>query len=281
MNKKSNYHYKVAYLGIAGSFSFVAAKKYFNKDMKLISCTNINDVFKKVAVNNCDFGIVPLENSTTGSIGETYDLFLSHKLSIIGEIILKIHHHILTKQKMAHLKEIKYCYVQPQTFSQCKNFFTLNPWIKPVFCDDNATAAKLLSKDNNLKSIAISTKMAAKLYKLFILKNKIEDNKTNFTRFAVIAQKSESVGNKVSIVFSVKHEPGSLFKALTPYKKYGLNLTKIESRPVFGKPWEYIFILDLETGNNIFLNKALKGMEKETDFIRILGKYEKGEIYEA
>lgn len=272
---------KIAYLGIPGSFAFSAAKKFFGKGIKLISSQSISEVFEKVKRRNCSFGVVPLENSTTGSIIQTYDNLISSKLSIVSEVILKIHHHLLTGPGAA-IKKIKLCYSHPQAISQCDSFFKIHPWIKPVFVSNTASAAKLVSENKKSTEAAIAGSDAGKIYKLAMQAKNIEDNKRNFTRFVIISRNKKKIGDKISLVFSIKHIPGSLFKVLKPYAKYGLNLTKIESRPVFGKPWEYIFFLDFEIGEKEKeVKKVIKEMKKVTQWISLLGKYKKGKIYET
>lgn len=284
MNRNINYK-QIAYLGIPGSYSFIASNRYFGKGIIMIGQNSFDSVLKIVR-NNTDFaGIVPLENSTSGSIAEVFDLLLKYNLSIVGEIFLKIHHHILSKKNVKNgnnFKQISLCYSHPQAIMQCKSFFQKNPQIKSVLTSDTATAAKTLSLSASSNEIAIGSNEAANIYGLKILKKNIEDNKKNYTRFVVVAENKNRQGNKISLVFSVKHVPGSLFKALSPYAKYGLNLTKIESRPVFGKPWEYIFFLDFEIGkNDKKVNLIVSEMKKYAQFIKILGRYEKGRTYET
>lgn len=282
--------YKVAYLGIPGSYTFTAAKKFFGEKMELISSTSLTELFGKVKREICSFGVIPLENSTTGSIVQTYDCLISSKLSIVGEVILKIHHNFLVNPSTSlrgdkaekSLKLIKLCYSHPEAISQCKSFLSKYPWIKPVFTSDTASAAKLIAERGKRKEAAIAGKDTAKIYGLLLVAANIEKNKSNFTRFAIIARSTNKVGNKISLIFSVKHTPGSLFTALSPYAEYGFNLTKIESRPVFGRPWEYIFFLDFEVeGREGEIKKVIAKMRKVAQFVTLLGRYKKGEIYET
>lgn len=273
---------KIAYLGIAGSYSYIGAIKFFKGKNTMTSCHNIRQIFDKVENNVCDFGIVPLENSTTGGITASYDELSNNKLSIIGEIIMHIHHNLLVKESTINLTDIHLCLSHEQAINQCNEFFINNRKINNEFVSDTATAAETVSKSKRMDIAAIASLECSKLYNLKILKRKIEDNPTNFTRFVIIGKNSTNLGNKASLIFSVAHIPGSLLETLKPYAKYGLNLTKIESRPVFGKPWEYLFLLDLEFGDKKnSLIEAIDEMKENVNFIKLLGIYNKGKIYES
>lgn len=273
---------RAAFFGIAGSFSHIASQKYFGGKAHLIPGNSIKNVFLQIAKNQADFGVVPVENSTTGSILETYDQLMENNMHIIGEIRLKIHHNLLVAARTVKLADIKKCYSHPQAIAQSETFFSQHPGIKPVFTQDTASAASFLSENKDRESAAIASTQTAKLYGLPILQKGIEDNRNNFTRFVVLGPKQNKSGNKASVVFSVKHVPGSLFKALKPYAQWSLNLTKIESRPILGKTWEYIFFVDFEIKNNLSdFTKMLSEMKEETDFLTLLGLYDKGEIYET
>lgn len=273
---------KVAYLGIPGSYSFAAANFYFTKKAMFVKNDSIKEAITRVSSSACTFGVVPLENTTTGSIAETFDNLLESNLSIVGEIILHIHHNLLTDKKIKNAKEIKRLFSHPQAIAQCQNFIKKNKNIKIEFTSDTATAASYAAGKRDKSSAAIAAKLAADLYDLKILEKNIEDNPHNYTRFAVIAKKESFKGNKISLIFSVEHKPGSLFQTLAPYARLGLNLTKIESRPVFGKPWEYIFFIDFDIDNKEKgLTQVLHEMKEHVNFLKVLGRYEKGKIYET
>lgn len=269
---------KIAFLGLSGSFSFIAAQKYFGCKVQFLGSSSAAEIIEKVENGLCNFGILPIENTLTGSVYETYDLLNHSKLSIAGEIILHIHHQLLGKRD----GRIKLCYSHPQALAQCRLFFNNNPDIQSVLTQDTSSAAKMVSRINRKNISAIAGRMAAKIYGLKVLKSDIEDNPHNYTRFVILAKIPSDKGNKISLLFSVAHKPGSLFLALYPYSRLGLNLTKIESRPVFGTPWEYVFFLDFEFNRN---QKNLKmlftQMRKNVNFLKILGKYNKGKTYET
>jgi len=193
MNNQDDYHYKVACLGLPGSNSYVAAKKYFkkNKNMKLISCQSIAEIFKNVTDRICRFGMVPVENSTTGRISPVFDLFLKNTVSIMGEITLPIHHHLLGNSNV-DIGNIRLCYSHPQVIAQCNLFFHKHPWIKTVFATDTASAAKQVAGSRKKELAAIAGQSAAKKYGLTVIKKNIEDKEGNSTRFAVISKEGAS-----------------------------------------------------------------------------------------
>jgi len=312
---------KIAYLGIPGSYSYIAANKYFGKEIKMKSCNNIKDVFNQVESCETNFGIVPLENSSTGSLLETYDHLVNSRLSITGEIILKIHLHLLVCRGTKTIKKVKLhgltpmasslagfsngakpctechsspllrtghsgtwinIYSHPQAFMQCKDFLFDKHLSSHFYSTDTASAAMLVARHQRRNEAAIASKTAAEIYGLIPLYRNIEDIRSNFTRFVILKRKNIQTGSKISLAFSISHAPGSLYKALEPYALNNLNLSKIESRPIFGKPWEYIFFLDFEIDNPEFnLESFLSNIKEHTNFMKFLGRYDKGEMYES
>lgn len=272
---------KVVYLGIPGSYSFLAACKFFSKaKVNMIGKKNFKEIANMILNNQAFAGVLPLENSTSGRIYEVYDLLLSSNLKIIGEVIMRIKHSLLVKRfvdndKKMTIKNLKRCYSHPEAIKQCQNFFDKHKNIKPVFTSDTASAAKKLLEEEKTNVCAIAGNTAACNYNLRVLLEDLADNKSNYTRFICITKKMLEKGNKVSLVFSVEHKPGSLFRTLEPYARFGLNLTKIESRPIFDRPWEYIFFVDLEiNGKEKEWDKVLSQMKKTTNFIKVLGRYD-------
>lgn len=271
----------VVYLGIPGSYSYMVTNKFFAKTkVNMIGKKNFKEIADTVLNNQAFAGVLPLENSTSGSIYEVYDLLLSSNLTIIGEVIMRIKHSLfvkklLNKNKEKTINHLKQCFSHPEAIKQCQLFFDKHKWIKPILTSDTASAAQIVAKESSLEVCALASKEAGKINRLKILISNLTDNKTNFTRFIVIGKKMLENGNKVSLVFSVEHKPGSLFRTLEPYAKLGLNLTKIESRPIFGRPWEYLFFVDFEiNGKEKELDKVLFQMKKTTSFIKILGRYD-------
>lgn len=248
---------------------------------KLSGLTAISEIFEKVGHSENDLGIVPLENSLSGSINLTYDLLTKAKAAIIGERILKINHCLIAKET-GHsnntLRQFKFCLSHPEVFNQCRKFMQANPHISPVLQTDSATACqKLLLSDNT--HCAIANSKAAEIYGLKVIKKHLEDVPLNYTRFVIIGKKLRNSGNKISLTFMLSHRPGSLVKALNPIADASFNLTKIESRPIRGNPWEYQFFAEVEIGRNFKeFEYAFKKMQKHCKKIKILGRYQKGEI---
>lgn len=271
---------KLFYLGIPGSNSFLAANIY-DKKACFSGCKSISDIFTGVSRNKNSLGIVPIENSTTGSISDTFDTLVNKDLLICGEIVLRIHHQLLMKSNDVKIEMIKHCYSHPQAIGQCQKLVKRMKKVTVVYSSDTASSAKLLSEKGGRYDAVIANRSCAQLYNLKIIKEEIEDNRENFTRFFVIGHKSVRKGNKVSFVFSVAHQPGSLVATLLPFAKWKLNLTKIESRPIPSKPWEYLFFVDMEINRKDIFIRAVNEIRKSTNFIKILGYYPKGKIYET
>mgnify|MGYP000341893312 CR=1 FL=1 len=271
-----NKHLKVAFQGEIGAYSEIAVYKHFTSDVQTIPCKSFSDVFKSVEAGNVDYGVVPVENSIEGSVNQVYDLFLEYDLKVCGEIILKIEHCLLANRN-ADLNSIKVVYSHPQALAQCSNFLErLGCEIIPTY--DTAGGAKIVKERGTNDVAAIASERAAEIYGMKILARDISNTPDNYTRFLVIStEDSPPTGNdKTSIIFSLKHVPGSLYKALEEFALREINLTKIESRPTKRRPWEYNFYLDFEGHrNDPKCMEALKGLEKRATFIKILGSYPK------
>ncbi|MCX7910567.1 MAG: prephenate dehydratase [Endomicrobia bacterium] len=267
----------ISYLGPEGTFTHLAAIKVFGNKNYYISKETINDVFYSVEKNETEFGVVPVENTTEGIVSHTLDMFLECDLYICGEVNMKISHCLVSKEKS--LAEIKYLYSHPQALAQCKNFInTKLHEVKIYEVSSTAEAAKIASNKKN--SAAISAEISARLYNLKILAKNIQDLENNYTRFIVIGKHKipNSGKDKTSIMFSLKDRVGVLHDALAPFKKYGINLTKIESRPSRQRPWEYVFFVDfLGHIEDKKVKKAIKELEKLCVYYKFLGSYPKAD----
>jgi prephenate dehydratase len=288
---------KVAYQGQPGAYSDLAAKKYFGPKVKTVGKNTFEQIFEAVKNKKADFAMVPIENSTAGSVHENYDLLAQYNVSIVGEMMLRISHNLLViplkgENKKKRLKIIKRVYSHPQALKQCRGFFKKNPHLKPIQAEDTAGSAKNLSESVNLDEAAIASVEAAKIYSLQILQKGIETNQHNYTRFLIISLKRKrkrsdlgKVGpswkksSKVSLIFSLAHKPGSLFQALKVFADRKINLTKIESRPIMDKPWDYLFYLDFEINKIKECQAAIKELKKYTHYFKTLGCYQKGRNY--
>lgn len=267
---------KVAYMGPQASFSNLAAIKRFGSQVEYVPCETINDVFLEVERDYADFGVVPIENSIEGAISYTMDMFVDSDLKICSQVTLDVSHNLLSKYRKDGIKRI---YSNPQVFGQCKVWLRENfPNVEKIEVSSTTRAAQIAAREKN--SACIASTLAAKIYKLNILARDIEDSPHNITRFFVIGKTSVKATNrsKTSILFSIKDKVGALHDMLASFKKYHINLTKIESRPSKKKAWDYYFYLDLEGHcDNPVIKKALLELEKKCKFLKILGSYPAGE----
>ncbi len=231
---------QVAFLGPQSTFTHMAAMEQFGLSAQLVPLKSIPAVFEEVERERAHYGVVPVENSTEGVVNHTLDMFIGSDMQIIAEIMLEISHNLLSKS--GNIDQISRVVSHPQALAQCRHWFEENlPDIPLVDVASTAAAAQLAAEDETVAAIA--SQAAVVQYGLQIVKAKIEDNPNNFTRFLVIGKKTpEKSGNdKTSIMFSIKDEPGILYRMLEPFSKRQINLVKIESRPVKQKAWEYIF----------------------------------------
>jgi len=265
----------VAYLGPEGTFTHQAALIKFGEKARYVPAKTIDEVFKEVEKKRADYGVVPIENSIEGVVTHTLDVFIESDLKITSEIILEIHHFLLSREKT--IRDIKKLYSHPQAIAQCRNWISQNlPDVEIYETESTTSAVKRIL--NEKKSAAIASEVAASMYNLNIIAERIEDFRENITRFLVIGNNfSEKTGNdKTSILFSIKDKVGALHDILVPFKKEKINLTRIESRPSKKKAWEYVFFVDF-TGHKDEPNvkKALDKIKNSTIFLKILGSYPK------
>ncbi|MFO7838965.1 MAG: prephenate dehydratase, partial [Desulfosalsimonadaceae bacterium] len=221
------------------------------------------------------FGVVPLENSLAGSVHENYDLLLEYDLRIVGEITLRIQHHLIG-QPGGDINKIRRIFSHPQVFQQCRQFLEQHADWEVVSMKDTARAVQHIKETANPWDAAIAGKEAAEAFEMEILEESIETNPRNYTRFVVISRERLAGGDKQksSLIFSTGNQPGSLFAALKIFADNGINLVKLESRPIHGKPWEYMFYVDLEEDvASEALSPVLEELAEKTDYLKILGSY--------
>lgn len=267
---------KVAFQGEVGAYSEEAAFNFLGNSIQTIPCKNLSDVFKAVEQSRVNFGIVPVENSLEGSIGQTYDLLLHSRLKISGETAWRIRHCLIVSPGIK-ISQIKKIFSHPQALGQCRKFLEKYQW-ETIPTYDTAGSVKMLKEKRLKNAAAIASARAAKVYGMEILKRGIETNHQNFTRFFVISKedKKPSGQDKTSIVFRAKHRPGALFELLREFASSKINLAKIESRPIVGRPWEYSFYLDFEGyQKETRIKRALNNIKKLSTFLKILGSYPK------
>jgi len=273
---------KIAYQGIPGAFSWLAGIKFFGKNNKFISVDEFKKIFELVVNKKVDYGIIPIENTLAGSIYENYDYLNAYEVKIYGEISLKIEHFLLGIKTgfsfHKRIKLLKKVFSHPKALEQCQKFFEKYPWIEKVSYKDTAGSAKYVAEFKDISLGAIASKEAGKIYNLEIIKENIEDDKNNFTRFLIISKKENKNLknlNKGSLIFYLPHIPGSLYKSLKPFAENKINLTKIESRPIKGKPFEYVFYIDFEFSKKDLhkVMNALKEFRKLVKKFKFLGFY--------
>ena len=270
----------IAYLGPAVTYTHQAAQKKFGSSVAYSPSASISDVFADVGNGRCEYGVVPVENSTEGAVNHTLDLFIDSEIKIYGEIYLPVHHHLMSNG--VPLSSIMQVYSKDQVFGQCRLWLEAN--LRGADLVDTAStseAAQIVANNANQEGIAcIASRIAADEYGLKILASSIEDNANNTTRFLVIAREEArpTKSDKTSIVFEIKDKAGALHDILVPFKKARINLTKIESRPSKKKAWSYFFFVDLEGHHNdVRVMKALGSLAKHCTFLRVLGSYPRAE----
>jgi chorismate mutase/prephenate dehydratase len=267
---------KIAYLGPEATFTHLAALKKFGSQVEYLACNTISDVFLEVDKEKADYGVVPIENTIEGAVSHTLDMFIDSDLKICSEIILSVSLNLLANCSKRKIKRI---YSAPQVFGQCRNWLANNlADIEKIEVSSTTKAAQLCKRQKN--SACIASILAAKEYNLRIVARDIEDFGQNITRFLVIGKSDcpPTGKDKTSIMFSIKDRVGALHDMLTPFKKYRINLTKIESRPSKKKAWDYYFFIDLEGHrHNSCVKRALSELEKKAITLKILGSYPVGE----
>jgi prephenate dehydratase len=265
---------RIAYQGEPGAFSEAAARKV-DREAQLLPCRSFEEVFDSVDAGPALYGVVPIENSIGGSIHRNYDLLLSHELTIVGEIELPVVHHLLALPG-ATLEGLRRVYSHPQGLAQCERFLHTLKSVEIIATYDTAGSAKMVADAGHLDAAAIASARAGDVFGLTPLASSIQDFDDNVTRFLVIGRRplQNVVPDKTTIVFTVPNEPGALFKALSVFALRGVDLTKLESRPIPGRPWEYLFYADLAAArDNLTCSRALSHLAEFAPMLRTLGSY--------
>lgn len=269
---------KIAYLGPQMTFTHLAALKKFGSSLNYYSCNSISEIFNEVESGRAEYGVVPIENSIEGAVNHTLDMFMESDLVICSEISLEISQNLMAKclpRDRGPMNRIKKVYSKAEVFGQCRLWLESNlPGVELVEVSSTARAAQQASSEKN--AAAIGSSLAADCYGLKILAESIEDSSHNITRFLVIGkvQSAPTGKDKTSIMFSVKDKVGALHDMLVPFKKNGINLTKIESRPSKKKAWDYYFFVDLEGhAEDKKVKKALAQLKKQSAVLKVLGSY--------
>lgn len=265
----------IAFQGEHGAYSEAAIFDHFSPSVETLPCESFDEVFEAVSRGNADCGMIPIENSVAGSIHRNYDLLLQNQESVIGEHYQRIQHCLIGLPGVKP-GEIRRVISHPQALAQCEGYLRRmgDIRVEPVY--DTAGSVKILRQSGKRSTAAIASRYAAEMYQMAVLAENIEDSPTNVTRFQIIARDpvEPAAPAKTSIVFALNNEPGQLFRAISVFALRNIDLTKIESRPLVGKLWEYFFYVDMmgaQTDETV--HYALRNLEEFATFLRVLGSY--------
>ncbi|HXK06604.1 MAG TPA: prephenate dehydratase [Verrucomicrobiae bacterium] len=276
----------IAFQGERGAFSEQAARQLLGSKVRVLPCARFEDLFRNLKERRAVGAIVPIENTLAGSVHENYDHLVNFELPIVGETSVRIVHNLIALPGVK-FSQVNKVYSHPVALSQCLDFFAKNPKFERIPHYDTAGSVKMVMEEKLTNAAAIASRVAAEIYGAHILRRSIESDRQNFTRFFLLRTPSyarkhpiratrETVW-KTSLVFSTRNIPGALFRALSAFALRDLNLTKIESRPLRGKPWEYLFYVDfLGRADSPVARNALAHLAEISDFLRVLGCYPKG-----
>lgn len=269
---------KIAIQGEPGSFSHEAALKLV-PEATIVPCPLSADVFAALDEGTVEAAAIPIENSLAGPVSEHFDLLLNHDVRVERETLLRIRHNLIVVPG-TRLESVQDVYSHPIALAQCKRYIANHPPMKARAFYDTAGSVKHLMETKPASAGAIASRAAASVYGAEILDAEIEDNQENYTRFFLVRRRTEAMidpaSNKISLAFSVENRTGSLVEALSEIAKTGANMTKIESRPVHGKPWEYIFYTDCQVESGAVADSILEALEKRCAMVRELGRYVDG-----
>ena len=262
----------VSFQGERGAYREAASISFFGNEIEVIPCLTFADALKNTENGGSDYSVLPVENSLEGSVGESNDLLLSTKLNAIGEIYHRIHHCLIGTGAIGDIDTV---YSHPQALGQCRQFIQENS-LKTIPSYDTAGSVKIIKELNKNSVACIASKNAAKIFGVPIIKDGIEDNTNNYTRFLVFSKESngKTENSKTSIIFSVKHEAGALYQIINEFYQHKINLTKIESRPNKNTAWEYNFYVDFEGHqDDSSIKDMLQKLRDSTTFLKVLGSY--------
>lgn len=267
---------RLAYQGEPGAYSEAAALQYGGPDAETLPCRTFDEVFEAVERKRATHGVVPLENSIGGTIHRNYDLLLEHELPITGEVELDIVH-CLQALPGTKLSDIKVVYSHPQALAQCERYLKeLGVAVEAVY--DTAGGAKLVAEQKIPGAAALASRRAAEVFGLEVLAEAVQDYEFNITRFAIIGGTPPQEADKTTLVFALPSRPGTLFKALSVFALRDINLTKLESRPIRGRPWEYLFYVEIEARrDDLNCARALTHLAEFARWMRVLGSYKGAE----
>ena len=266
---------RIVFQGTEGAYSQLALKEYFGNHTDSWHVDTWRDAMEAIKNGEADYAVLPIENSSAGIVSENYDLMVEYDNCIVGEQIIRIDHALLAL-KDAKMEDITDIYSHPQALMQCSRYLDAHREWEKHSCKNTAMASQKVKEDGKIHKAAIASKLNAKIYGLQVLEEAIQDNKDNYTRFIIVTGQKifEKNAKKISICFEIPHESGPLYHKLSHFIYNGLNMNKIESRPVQGKAWEYRFFVDFDGNlNDAAVQNALRGLKEETIRLKILGNY--------
>lgn len=276
---------RAAFQGEKGAFSQEAVRKLLGERAEVIPCQRFEDVFLRLKEKEASAAVIPIENTLAGSVHENYDHLLAFDFEIRAETNVRINHHLIAPPGV-RFRDIRQVYSHPVALNQCLRFFTENPQIERVPFYDTAGSVRMVMSEKRKDAAAIASAVAAEIYGANIVRRSLEDDRRNFTRFFLLRRPGHPKRErcqpartewKTTLVFSTRNTPGSLFRALSAFALRDVNLTKIESRPLRGHPWEYLFYVDfMGRVDEERVRNALGHLRELADFIRVLGCYPKG-----
>ena len=281
---------RIAFQGERGAFSEEAALKLLGAEIRLVPCGTFDATFAAIREGCADYVLAPMENSLAGSVHRSFDLLVESGLQIVGEVIIPIVHSLIVVPG-TKFEELASVASHPVALAQCERFFTANSALKRIAAEDTAGSVREIMRASDKSRAAIASKRAAELYGAAILREHLEDDRENYTRFFLLAAgaiaapfagKDSATSDKISLVFQLAHIPGALLHALEPFARRNINMMKIESRPVHGRPWQYRFYLDLQAAaGDREIIEALGELEKVVVELKVLGSYKSAEIARA
>jgi prephenate dehydratase len=274
---------RIGFQGALGAFSQEAVVQLLGKNVTVVPHPRFEDVFRALTRGKIDAAVIPMENTLAGSVHENYDHLLHFDVRIVAETNVRIIHNLIAPPGVK-LKDIRKVYSHPVALNQCLRFFARHPRMESTPFYDTAGSVEMIMQQKAPDAAAIASSVAASIYGASILHRSIEDDRRNFTRFFLLypskrtrLPRREAKAWKTSLVFTTRNIPGALFRALSAFALRDLNMTKIESRPLHGKPWEYLFYLDfLDKEDDPKVQNALRHLGELADFMRVLGTYPKG-----
>jgi len=261
--------------GERGAFSELAVLSLFGARARIVPCAEFDGLFRAAEKGRCRFALAPVENTIAGSIHQVHDLLLDSPLKVSGEAIIRVSHTLVALPGVG-FRDVRRVYSHPVALAQCERFFRRNPRLARVATYDTAGSVRLLREERARDAAAIAPELAARLYGARILKRGLEDHRANFTRFFLLSRDGRPVGppDKTSVLFATRHVPGALFRCMGVFALRDINLLKIESRPMRGRPWEYVFHVDFDgSPRQEKVKNALRHLEEVCDFVRVLGSY--------